>query len=678
MKKIFIPVLLFQVLQSSAQNSCATALPVTAGTYVVSNIDGAGPPAACTPGDVAPHAEWFVYVPLADAVVTVTTDLPGNGNGDTNFAVFTGTCNALTCFSGDDDGGTLGDGYLSVATFEVTAGTAYYLAFDDRWSASGFTFQLEEQGVVPPVQPPITFTPVVYNQLNTTFKSCVVDLNGDYLDDIVGISGTYLHVLYQQQGGTFNDQQIPLNNVVQEPYWSVAAGDIDSNGYNDLIFGGGGGVTFLFADAGGTGYTTWNDPHYVFSQRTNFVDINNDGLLDAFVCHDVDSNVYFINQGEQNLVYHKGGLGNHPNGGNYGSVWVDYDNDGDQDLFIAKCRGGNSTARFNELHRNDGNGVFTDVSVAANMYDPIQTWSSCWYDFDNDGDMDAFIGASSSADGLHKLMQNNGDGTFTDITAGSNWDLNTSLSIEHLAYDFDNDGFVDILGGGGKIMRNNGDMTFSPYSVSFGPGPCGDLNGDGFIDVQDNETVYYNDGNTNRWIKLTLQGVVSNRNGIGARVELYGTWGKQIRDVRSGEGFRYMSSLNVHFGIGSASAIDSVLIKWPSGIIDYLYEPDVNSVQHVIEGAHPQADPPAGIAEANQKELRIFPNPATDWLQVGHSAVGTGDVRAVVIYSASGKLVSKTSMTPRGISVASLASGMYFMKLQLENGQWLTHHFTKL
>jgi hypothetical protein len=140
------------------------------------------------------------------------------------------------------------------------------------------------------------------------------------------------------------------------------------------------------------------------------------------------------------------------------------------------------------------------------MSDPLQTWSSAWNDYDNDGWMDALIGASSTEDGPHKLMRNNGDGTFDDITAGSGWDVFTPLNIEHISYDFDNDGFADVFGGGNDIMFNNGDLTFSPSEYAMTNGPVGDLNNDGFLDIQNGNTIYYNDGNDNNYDDDTNNG----------------------------------------------------------------------------------------------------------------------------------------------------------------------------
>src|SRR5690606_24641748 len=245
--------------------------------------------------------------------------------------------------------------------------------------------------------------------------------------------------------------------------------------FNDLLYGGGSGVTF-FRSNGGMSYTEISQGQYVFSQRSNFVDINNDGNLDAFVCHDVDPNVYYINDGAGNLTFHQGanasgvpsGLGLHPDGGNYGTIWIDFDNDHDSDLFIAKCRGGGSTAKINELWRNNGDGTFTNIAgdTGVNMADAIQTWSSAWGDFNNDGFMDGFIGVNSFADGGHKLMLNDGDGTFTDVTASTGLSTFTHGGRENVAHDFDNDGFIDIASNG-DLLINNGDMTFTIYPDVF-------------------------------------------------------------------------------------------------------------------------------------------------------------------------------------------------------------------
>jgi hypothetical protein len=98
-------------------------------------------------------------------------------------------------------------------------------------------------------------------------------------------------------------------------------------------------------------------------------------------------------------------LGITASGGNYASIWTDYDNDGDRDLFISKCSGPPC-----ELHRNDGGGVFTDISVQAQInVTPIQSWSSAVADFDNDGDMDIMIGSNGGARNI--LFKNNLDTT---------------------------------------------------------------------------------------------------------------------------------------------------------------------------------------------------------------------------------------------------------------------------
>lgn len=628
MKKqlLILSMAIFTSYSVSAQSTCANAQVVTAGTYSFATVDGTEvpQPICASGGGGATAGKWYKYTAPDNLQVTVTTDFAINNNVDNRVHIYTGTCGALTCWEGNDDA----VGLLCVVTFTVTQGTDYYIAFDNRWTSTGFTFEIIEEALPP--APQIVLVSQNYPDIVGQYKIAIADMNGDYLDDIVSISSTSVNILYQQEDGSFVPTTITTTPAQFLPTWSMAIGDYNKDGYNDLMYGSGNGVSFFRSNSTGTAYTHWAAPNYVFSQRTTFVDINNDGDLDAFVCHDVAPNVYYYNDGEGNLSFNQGGFGDHPTGGHYATIWFDYDNDGDVDMFISKCSGGGQgqAARFNEMHRNNGDGTYTNVSTEANMNHGVQTWSSAVNDFDNDGFMDVIVGVSSFANGGHLYMHNNGDGTFTDIAAGSGWDTYNGTSIEYVSYDFNNDGWADVFTNG-RIMINNGDNTFTVQNVSPNVGAVGDLNNDGFLDIQNGTTVFYNQPNGNNWIKMNLKGIQSNSNGIGARVEIHGAWGKQIRDVQSGIGFRHMGTLNPHFGIGLATGVDSVIVRWPSGQIDVICNPEINSTLYLEEGSGlvPMAEfsvsaneVTAGDIVAVTDESTICPNawswdvqPATGW-----------------------------------------------------------------
>lgn len=670
MKKTITFLLLgFGVWGANAQLNCANAVAVTNGTYNVSYTAGSEiPPMSCVgqvfDGDV--RTSWFKYTPTVNHNLTVSSYIPGNPTYDTKVNVYLGPCAALSCIGGNDDGGP---DATSVFTFPALVGNTYYIVFDDMYDDSNFSFTVTE-GV---------FTPPAFNEapiaLTGEYQMAVVDMNGDFLDDIVGVNNGSVNIMLQEEDGGFTAVTRTAPNTPNMPNWSMAAGDFDKNGYNDLLYGNGSGAAIILASDDGASFDDIiqsDAGFYLFSQRTNFVDINNDGNLDAFVCHDVQPNVYFTNDGEGGAVFHQGGLGDHPNGGNYGSIWIDYDNDGDPDLFIAKCRGGGSTAGINELHRNDGNGVFTQIAgmnyPENNMSDIIQTWSSAWADYDNDGDMDGLIGASSTSNGSHKLMVNNGNGTFTDGTAGTGYDTFTGLNIEHIAHDFNNDGWVDVYGGGGQIMYNNGDMTFTPIAVNAPHGPVGDLNNDGFLDIYSREfggsgTAYYGNPNENNWVKVSLKGIESNGNGIGARVEVFAAgdgWSKQIRDIRSGDGFEFMSSLNAHFGLGETDAIEKIVIKWPSGTVDTINNPSINSTLHVVEGETVLA-----VNEVANNMFTIYPNPVKDVISIS----GNNNINKITVYDLNGRLVKTLDVTDGKASVQSLSKGVYLVTLTEISGK---------
>lgn len=638
MNRTYLTLALSAILPGAAvaQATCATALPVSFGQHAVPTLIGEAPLPVCVGNPAqAAFGAWYSFTSPVDTTILVSSAVTGLPNVDTRMHVYSGSCGALVCFAGDDDSGP---GYTSISTFTASAGVTYYIAWDSYWTANGFSFTITGVNTVGPPQGTVTFSNL--NMPGAGDVQGVVDMNGDGLDDAVSPGSSSVTISYQLAGGGFSTSTIITPQADHSASWSFAVGDMDANGYNDMMYGGGSGVTFMRANATGTAYSETSFPQYIFSQRTNFVDVNNDGHLDAFVCHDVDANVHFINDGSNNFSFVQGGLGE--TCGNYGSIWTDYDNDGLVDCFVAKC----GCDPVDLLMRNNGDYTFTSMGPSLGLADSHQSWSSAWGDFDNDGDMDMLIGSSSS--NVHKLMANNGDGTFTDVTVGSGFDAFGGQSIEWTAHDFNNDGYVDIIGAG-ALHYNNGDMTFSADASAPGNGPIGDLNNDGFLDIAAGSQARMNQGNDNNWIKIIPIGVQSNRNGIGARIEVVSALGTQIRDVKSGDGFAYMSTLFAHFGIGEDTAIELVRIKWPSGIVDEIEAPAINGTLTVVEGIS------TGIAAEVAGGLVAFPNPVNEVLTIQGASLNA----PVVVTDVTGKVVMEARLATGVLPVGELAPGIY-------------------
>jgi len=584
--------------------------------------------------------------------VTLSSYVQGYPNVDTRVHVYSGGCAAPVCHAGDDDSGP---NYTSITTFEVMAGVTYLIAWDSYWNANGFTFTLLETVVPPPPQGLVLFssTPIA----GASGILGVVDMNNDGKDDAVMPGSTSFRVAYQGSPN-FDVVTFPTTTANNMASWSFAVGDWDSNGFRDLLYGGGSGATFMNANETGEAYTEWTPGQYIFCQRTNFVDLNNDGMLDAFSCHDVDANVGFLNTGADTLVFTQGGYGT--TCGNYGSIFTDIDNDGGMDLFVAKC----GCDPQDLLMLNNGSGAFTNMAPGLGLADGHQSWSSAWGDFDNDGDMDVLIGASSS--GFHKLMRNNGDGTFTNITAGSGMDTWSGQSIEWTSHDFNNDGWVDVMGGG-AIHYNNGDGTFGHDNTAPGNHAIGDLNNDGFLDVALSNSYYRNLGNDNNWIRINPQGTISNRDAIGARVTITSPMGTQIRDIRSGDGFRYMSFIGAHFGIGTDEQVDEVSILWPNGEVEVIENPAINTTHHVLQGTF------TSVAQVNRESFGLYPNPATDRLVF----TGVDPQAAVEIMDAAGKLVVSGRLLGGNLQLRGLESGIYTARVTDAHGARVASFITE-
>ena len=669
MKKTLLFILLFIFQQIKAQDTCLTAVPITAGYYTVDAINGTDVPSpiCAENGTGATAGEWYSYTPTQNYTITISTELEINLNKDTRIHIYSGTCSSLTCIAGDDDAGSIGTGYLSIVNFNVAAGTTYIIAFDNRWNSSGFDFQLIES---PVVIPPISFT--TPQQISISPIICnVADMNGDFLDDITYVEGNQITILTQKTVGGFDTIVMPLSTYVLTPDWSIAAGDFDRNGFNDLALGNGSRVTILKANETGTNFSIIAYPQSIFTQRTNFVDINNDGNLDLWACHDVAQSHAYKNDGIGNLNFDISLMPTLAIGGNYQSLWIDYDNDGDMDMYLSKCRGGAAVGdpqRINLLYKNNGDGTFSECGATAGVNDGSQSWSTAIEDFDNDGDLDILL---SNISDTNKFYLNNGDGTFTDIYATTGIDAQVG-SWELQAADFNNDGFMDFIWQNGKeLYLNNGDLTFSGYDINFNEGGIGDLNNDGFLDVQFANYVYYNVPNGNNWVKINLKGITSNSNGIGARIEIYGAWGKQIREIRSGHGFSHMSSLNAYFGIGTATEITKIVVKWPSGIVDTLWNPTINSAIFI-----PESSTLNTVINNYTQNLTVYPNPTSNYLKI-HWNQNENIANSATIYDVSGKKIKEEKITNNTVSVQNLQKGTYIIEIKNEKGKKYSCKFIK-
>lgn len=463
------------------------------------------------------------------------------------------------------------------------------------------------------LQAQISFTNsnMLLNNNNNGFNSGVAigisDLNNDGLDDLVRLNqGRVLTFDYQNADGSFT--QVIFGQVSNVSQWMICVADLNNNGHNDVMAGGAyDNIKLIQADDNGV-YTQSNLPNgSMFAQASNFADINNDGWIDAFICHDDAESRIWANDGSGNLIpandwIDMATVPASDNSGNYGSVWTDFDNDGDLDLYIAKCRQGvnnpSDPRRINALFVNDGNGNFTEAAGDYGLKIGAQSWTVDFADIDNDGDLDCFI---TNHDVPSMLLENDGFGNFTDITAGSGLEIG-GLPIQGVMRDFDNDGFVDILVAGTQhfLFLNNGDKTFTKVPAPFSPQQMesfaiGDLNHDGFLDIYGgyanvytnpsniDDVLWMNQGNDNNFVAITLTGVESNRNGIGARIELHGPWGIQIREVRAGESYGIVNTFTQHFGLGTSTGIDSLVVKWPSGNIDVLVDPEINQFIQLTE-----------------------------------------------------------------------------------------------
>ena len=259
----------------------------------------------------------------------------------------------------------------------------------------------------------------------------------------------------------------------------------------------------------------------------------------------------------------------------------------------------NDPRRVNQLFMNLGDGSFREEAALRGLDLGTQSWSLAFGDIDNDGDFDGLVTNHDAPTSLHL---NDGKGFFTDITDEAGLSV-SGVPIQSWFADFDNDGYLDILilGSEEHLYRNNQNQTFELQSSPFGfypmvSGALGDLNNDGTLDLLGTHPLIINTPssisdrcwigvkNENNHLKVTAIGSESNQSAIGVNVKIFGDWGIQSREIRSGESYGIMNSTTQHFGLSTSLSVDSMHIRWPSGVIDRYFDLEVNGHLVVQEG----------------------------------------------------------------------------------------------
>lgn len=418
---------------------------------------------------------------------------------------------------------------------------------------------------------------------------------GDYDND--GDLDLYIanfgpNVLYQNSGkGTFID--VSMQSGVANSQWgtSCAFADVDNDGNLDLYITNYADyavkndkkcyVRGIWQYCGPRSYPPDTDIFYHNNGNGMFTDLTEkSGFLDVPACH---------------------GLG---------VAFGDYDNDGDQDLYVANDQDPNF------LFQNQGSGKFEETALLSgvsysDMGKEEAGMGTIFGDYDNDGLLDLTV--SNFQKETNTLYHNEGSGFFADVTtlAGIGEITYSYLGWGIAFFDYNNDGYKDIFVANGHVLdnitdidrsttypqrnllfRNLGDGTFEDVSNQSGSGltlqkvsrtvALGDYDNDGDLDIlvtnwnQTADLLRNEGGNLNNWIQINVVGTKSNKSGIGTRIKLVAGNLKQYQEVQSGGSYLAFSDLRTHFGVGNAKRIDLVEILWPSGHIDKYKDLAVN------------------------------------------------------------------------------------------------------
>lgn len=447
--------------------------------------------------------------------------------------------------------------------------------------------------------------------------------------------------------------------------------DFNNDGWDDLTFCSQNGDSLYFYL---NHYGTFQkiDPPLVTSsgqhKQAIWVDYDNDGDKDLFVTSFLGQNRLYSNDGNLNLTDVTTAVGiplaNMPT---FGAAFGDIDKDGDLDLYITN-RSGTGFAFTNYLYENVA-GQFVDITAAAGVADAGKApFCATFFDYNNDGWEDLYL-AQDKFFG-NTLLKNMGDGTFTDTGASAGANLLMDGMCVAIG-DFDNNHYFDIYitntAWGNKLLKNNANETFTEiadaagvgfYSVGWGSNfldfdndtdediymsgavpqtpatpsilyenigsdtfnqvagfvgdatasycnAIGDFNHDGFADIVVNNEepfnfqLWQNNGaNPNNWLKIALQGTLSNKDGIGSRVEIFAGGGHWSYYTHTAIGYLAQNANTLLMGLGANTIVDSVKVTWQSNHVDVFTNVCANTKLTIIENTSIQTKPQIAVNQA--------------------------------------------------------------------------------
>ena len=413
-----------------------------------------------------------------------------------------------------------------------------------------------------------------------------------------------------------------------------------------------------------------------------WADFNLDGRLDHYTTNrDVagelhspnrllenNANGVFTEVTDQVMVADSQGLG-------FGVTITDYNRDGWPDIYVANDK----FDTHNSLFRNNGNSTFTDVSDPLSTGLHIDGMGIAAGDFDGNGLEDLYVTNSPivpNGAGGNILSQNLGNDSFVEV-AGA-----LDLKVYEIGWgcswaDFDNDGDLDLfvaneafLGVANSLFINQGNGTFEEDTAtqislindrSFGCA-IGDINDDGYPDIAvmnaspSTVKLWRNNGGTNNWVKVTLEGTTSNSMAIGSWAEAFAGDIHTVRYTRCGTSYGSQDGRAQMFGLGLATVVDSLVITWPTGVSETHYNLPVNQTHHFIESTLVTNAPKKG-----EFELAVAPNPSSGLFNVVLPSVGAHKIE---VTNAIGKTVIR-SFNVRGkttIDLSVFKPGVYFLK----------------